>query len=192
MAAKKYADDYENVIMTDEKGQERKKAVYRGEYYEVALDARQIKTFRNQSLALAIAILILHVVGGFIGNLGMYEFYVSLPYVFAFLPLYFIFSGAFRIPKEQRKYHRDEISLSYNHMKNAGTALLILLLIAVVGEGVFILLSEQTLEGGMEYIFLSLEGVAAGLAFLFFRLQKRVTPVKGSSVEENSLPSIRE
>jgi hypothetical protein len=74
-------------------------------------------------------------------------------------------------------------------MKNAGTALLILLLIAVVGEGMFILLSEQTLEGGLEYIFLSLEGAAAGLAFLFFRLQKRVTPVKGSSVEENSLPS---
>jgi len=95
MAAKKYADDYENVITTDEKGQERKKAVYRGEYYEVALDARQIKTFRNQSLALAIAILILHVVGGFIGNLGMYEFYVSLPYVFAFLPLYFIFQEHF-------------------------------------------------------------------------------------------------
>ena len=192
MAAKKYADDYENVITTDEKGRERKKAVYRGEYYEIDLDAKQIKAFRNQSLALAVAILILHMVGGFIGNLGMYEFYVSLPYVFAFLPLYFIFSGALRIPKEKRKYHRDEIGLSYNHMKNAGTALLILLLIAVVGEGIFILLSENALEGGTEYLFFGLEIAAAGLAFLFFRLQKRVTPVKGSSVEENSLPSIRE
>jgi len=189
MAAKKYADDYENVITTDEKGQERKKAVYRGEYYEVALDARQIKTFRNQSLALAIAILILHVVGGFIGNLGMYEFYVSLPYVFAFLPLYFIFSGALRIPKEQRKYHRDEIGLSYNHMKNAGTALVILLLIVVVGEGVFMLLTEQTLEGGMEYLFLSLEGAAAVLAFLFFRLQKSVTPQKGGDSQESAVGS---
>jgi len=46
-------------------------------------------------------------------------------------------------------------------MKNAGTALLILLLIVVVGEGVFMLLSEQTLDGGMEYLFLSLEGAAA-------------------------------
>ena len=189
MAAKKYADDYENVIMTDEKGQERKKAVYRGEYYEVDLDARQIKTFRNQSLALAIAILILHVVGGFIGNLGMYEFYVSLPYVFAFLPLYFIFSGALRIPMEQRKYHRDEIGLSYNHMKNAGTALLILLLIAVVGEGVFILLSENTLEGGTEYLFLGLEIAAAGLAFLFFRLQKSVTPQKGGDSQDSAVGS---
>ena len=189
MAAKKYADDYENVFTTDEKGRERKKAVYRGEYYEVDLDAKQIKAFRNQSLALAVAILILHMVGGFIGNLGMYEFYVSLPYVFAFLPLYFIFSGALRIPNEKRKYHRDEIGLSYNHMKNAGTVLLILLLIAVVGEGIFILLSENALEGGTEYLFLGLEIAAAGLAFLFFRLQKRVTPVKGSSLEENSVTS---
>jgi hypothetical protein len=125
--------------------------------------------------------------GGFIGNLGMYEFYVSLPYVFAFLPLYFIFAGALRIPKEKRKYHRDEIGLSYTQMKNAGTALLILLLITLVGEGVFMLLSEQTPEGGIEYFFFGLEVAAAALAYLFFRLQKRVTPVKGSSVEENKV-----
>jgi hypothetical protein len=55
---------------------------------------------------------------------------------------------------------------------------------------VFILLSENTLEGGTEYLFLGLEIAAAGLAFLFFRLQKRVTPMKGSSLEENSVTSI--
>ena len=92
-------------------------------------------------------------------------------------------------PKEQRKYHRDEIGLSYNHMKNAGTALVILLLIVVVGEGVFILLSEETLEGGMEYLFLSLEGAAAVLAFLFFRLQKSVTPQKGGDSQESAVGS---
>ena len=74
-------------------------------------------------------------------------------------------------------------------MKNAGTALLILLLIVVVGEGVFMLLSEQTLDGGMEYLFLSLEGAAAVLAFLFFRLQKSVTPQKGVDSQESAVGS---
>jgi len=32
MAAKKYADDYDTVVTADEKGRERKKAVYHGEY----------------------------------------------------------------------------------------------------------------------------------------------------------------
>jgi len=123
MAAKKYADDYENVTATDIKGRERKEAVYRGEYYTVNLDAEEIKPFQRKSLIITAGILILHLLGGFIGNRGMYQFYVSLPYVFAFLPLYFMFSGALRIPKEKRRYHRDETSTSYSHMKTAGNGI---------------------------------------------------------------------
>jgi hypothetical protein len=59
----------------------------------------------------------------------------------------------------------------------------------VVGEGVFILLSEETLEGGMEYLFLSLESTAVVLAFLFFRLQKSVTPQKGGDSQESAVGS---
>jgi hypothetical protein len=39
----------------------------------------------------------------------MYTFYVVLPYVISFLPMYYIGAGILHLPKEKRMYRRDEV-----------------------------------------------------------------------------------
>jgi len=187
MAAKKYADDYDTVLTTDERGQEKKKAVYHGEYYEVSLGEKQIITFQRNSLILAVTIIALHLGGGFVGNQGMYQFYVSLPYVFVFLPLYFVISSVLRIPREKRKYHRDEVGLSYKRMKNVSLALIILLSVVVIGEIVFLLIRDQAVENQSEIQFLGLEVIALVFTFLFYRFQGGVQVYQGEATIEKNI-----
>ena len=116
---KKYADDYEIVIVEDEKGNEKKTTVYRGAYYEIDVDQQRLDQLRGLSRFLLLGTALLHVGAGFVANPGMYQFYISLPYVLSFLPLYFLAEGMLRIPKEKRRFRSDEVGLSFGRMQKA-------------------------------------------------------------------------
>ncbi len=168
---KRYADDYKVVITEDEKGREKKAAVYQGEYYEIAVDEQSLSKFRQICLILGAMIIFAQVVSGFLANQGMYNFFVSLPYVFSFLPLYFLAAGILRLPAKKRKFRRDEIGLSFERMKTASTFLLILLGIGVVGEITYLV---WFMEGWnvLEYIFLLLGLLTTAAVYILIRLLK--------------------
>ena len=169
---KRYADDYENVVTTDENGNEKKVPVYRGKYYQVALDVESLARFKRNNLAVLAVILVLHIAAGFVGNPGMYRLYVALPYVVALAPLYNAFTGVLRVPREARKYRRDEVGLSFERIKTAVFFLTGVLAAGLLGEIVFLLTSTTEAGRGLEYIYLSLEALAAGTTFLAIQLQK--------------------
>ncbi len=170
---RKYADDYEIEITEDAKGREKKVAVYRGAYYEIAADEKQIKKFRLLSILLTLVIVVLHVAGGFVANQGMYQFYVALPYVIAFLPLYFLAAGVFRLPNQKRLLRRDENGLSFERMKKASISLLVIILVGVVGEIVFLIFFASG-DYSREIIYLLLEIFAALGVYVIFWQQKRM------------------
>ncbi|MFZ3070792.1 MAG: hypothetical protein WA110_06715 [Anaerolineaceae bacterium] len=174
MARKRYADDYETVVTTDEKGREKKTAVYRGDYFELSLEEEGIVKFKRNCLQLLAVIVLLHVGGGFVGNRGMYQFYVALPYVFSFFPLTYLAEGILRLPKEKRKFRREEIGLSFDRMKTASTVLLIFLGVGVLGEIAFLLFSADGNEFVLEYRYLALEALAAAAVYFIIRLRKRI------------------
>ena len=118
---KRYADDYETIITEDADGREKKTAVYRGSYYEIPVDEQHLLRFRRNNFLLLAVIIQLHVGGGFIANRGMYQFYIALPYVLLFLPLYYMVAGALRLPKKKRKFRRDEIGLSFDRIRQIAT-----------------------------------------------------------------------
>jgi hypothetical protein len=170
---RKYADDYEIEITEDAKGREKKVAVYRGAYYEIAANEKQIKTFRLLSILLTLVTAALHIAGGFVANQGMYQFYVALPYVIAFLPLYFLAAGVFRLPNQKRLLRRDEYGLSFERMKKASISLLVLLLVGVLGEIVFLIFFAAG-DYSREIIYLFLEIFAALGVYVIFWQQKRM------------------
>ncbi len=170
---KRYADDYKIVVEVDKKGKERKKAVYNGNYFSVSLDEQGLKNLKRNSLILFALIVVLHVTAGFLSSQGMYQFYVAFPYVFAFLPFYFLITGILRLPSEKRPYRRDETGLSFKRIKKNSLALFILLAIAVLGEIVF-LVFFYLLPNSQEYPFLFSEAVAGILAYFLVRLQLQV------------------
>lgn len=170
---RKYIKDYEIVTTEDEKGREKRTVVYRGSIYEADVGALGLIKFKRICLLLAAAIVILQIAAGFVANPGMYAFYVALPYVSVFLPLYLLVDGILRLPKEQRPMHRDEAELSFDRIRKASTFLLIILGVGILGEIVY--LAGFASEGQLwEVLYLGLEVAAAAAAYAFLRLQKNV------------------
>jgi len=177
---RKYSKDYKVVLTEDKKGHEKRKAVYRGKYFEINVDERRLKTLKIQCLILSALVIIFHIAGGFIASQGMYQFYISLPYAFAFLPLYLLAAGVFRLPTKKRKFRRDEIDLSFKRTDTWALVLLISLGVCVVGEVVFMI---WFMEGNVsqELSYLGLEVVSVLFIFIMIRLLK---PVLGRIVSD--------
>ena len=170
---KRYADDYEVVIKEDENGNETKKVVYRGAYFDINLDKPGLRKYQRDCLLLLAAIIALDVGAGFSSSRGMYQFYVVLPYVITFLALYYLAAGILRLPDKTQNLRHDEADLSFNRINKASSFLLVLLGITVIGEVVF-LLFFTSLGNIEELYFLGLEAPAVILAYLLFRNQKAV------------------
>lgn len=173
MSMRKYVDDYEIVLEEDEKGRERKKAVYRGNYYEVEIDKISLKKFKWYNIILFFLILVLHISAGFINNQGMYRFFIALPYVAAFLPFYFMATGIFRLPTDKRKFRRDEVDLSFIRVKKASTYLLILFGMSILGEIIFLIFFANN-DYQLEYFFLGAQLGGGILSYIVFINQKNI------------------
>ena len=171
---KRYAGDYETVTTTDEKGDEKEIVVYRGAYFEFALDEEGIAHFRRNSFLLLAVILVLHTSGGFVNNRGMFQFYVALPYVLAFFPLLYMAMGILRLPKEKRKFRRDEIGLSFNRMKTSSILLLIFIGTGILGEIVFLLFVSTGSQRALEFLYLGLEVATAAAVYILIHLQRQI------------------
>jgi len=171
---KKYSEDYDIDIVVDDKGRSKDIAVYIGDYYDVSLDEAGVPRFRKINLALLVLIAFWHLGGGFIGNPGMYQFYVALPYVVAFFPIVYLASGIINLPREKRNYKRDEIGLSFDRIKTMSIISMAILGVGVLGEIVFIAFFASTPDRILEFLYLSLELLAAAGLFLVFRLRQRV------------------
>ncbi|MCB2179490.1 hypothetical protein KQH54_00035 [bacterium] len=174
MSMKRFKEDYKLVSTTDERGREKLKPVYRGDYYEVSLDEHGLLLFKRYCFLLFVAIAVLHIGAGFLNNPGMYQFYVVIPYAIIFFPLYFLAEGIVRVPKEKRKYRREEVELSFGHMKTASKALLILFPIVAVGELVFLLFFSLQESLWLEFVFLSAEIFATLAVYYLIRIHQPV------------------
>lgn len=174
MSMRKYTEDYENVVTTDEKGNEKTTAVYRGDYFEFDLDEAGIRRFKRNCLLLLIPIILLHISAGVVGNPGMYKMYISLPYVLAFFPLLYLATGILMLPKEKRKYRRDEVGLSYYRMRSSSLVLLIFLGIGLLGEIGFLVFGAADNATTLEILFIAFEVPAAGAVFFLINLQRKI------------------
>ncbi len=170
---RKYVKDFKVVITEDEKGHEKKEAVYEGKFFDVTMDEKELINFRRISLVLLVLIITVHIAGGCVANQGMYAFFVAVPYIFAFLPLYFMTTGILRLPKTKRKYRRDEIGLSFNRVKKSSIALFVLLCLGVVGEIVYLIwFAGDNLT--LEWIYLAVEATAVVVAYFQVHIQRPI------------------
>jgi hypothetical protein len=192
---RKYTKDYEIETERDKKGREKKVAIYIGKLFDVSLDEKGLKKFRRISLLLLGLVFIAQVAGGFVSNLGMYAFFVSLPYVGAYLPVYFLAMGVFRLPVKKWKYRREEVDLSFKRVKTFSTVLLILAALGTLGEVVFMIWFANGMIG-REWIYLGLEVLLVALSAIWVYIQRDIEIVQikeesvGVAVEEN--PEVEE
>jgi len=170
---KKYKDDYEIVSSIDEKGREKETLAYRGVYFDVVTGKSTLTHVKKQSLLMLGLIVILHISGGFLKNRSMYQLYVSLPYVFAYMAIWYTILGTFRFPTQKRKYRRNEIDLSINRAQRASKALMVLLILGEFGGLLFLAFnSEANLMS--EYLYLIFNALTIATLFFTIRLQGEI------------------
>lgn len=174
MSLRKYLSDYQTVTTIDDNGREKRSVVYHGPLFEVSLDQEGLTKLRQQSFLLLGLIAVFHIAGGFIDNPGMYQFFISLPYVIAFFPLVYLAAGTLRLPREIRKYRRDEIGHSFNQIKSACRFLLVFQGIGILGEIVLLILQMGNALPGTELIFITLEIASFLFVFLLTRLHNKL------------------
>lgn len=174
MAKQKYSDDYELISSVDENGREKRETVYRGGYFEISLNENDLRRFRRFCAVLLVAIAFLHIIGGFVDNRGMYQFYVSMPYVLGFLFIFNLGQGIFHLPKEIRQYRRDEIGRSFDQIRIASKLLVIILVIGLLGEIAYIVFFSSQEIIMQEFQYLAVEALAIAAAYLLIRIQQPV------------------
>ncbi len=188
MAMRKYADDYETIITEDEDGREKKTIVYRGEYFEIALDTEGLFRFKRISLSLLAIVIIFHVSGGFVSNRGMYQLYVALPYALAFFPLLYLAEGILRLPKEKRKYRSDEIGHSFDRMRTSSYFLLAFLGVGLLGEIVFLFFAADKPQRVSDAFYFAMEMVVFAALYILINLQKKIRIQPGSEADQLKTP----
>lgn len=174
MALKRNIDDYETILITDEKGHQTTTTVYKGDYFDVSLNKDELFHFKMNCFLLVILCIAFHIGGGFIANPGMYRFYIAIPYALAFLPLFHLAVGVLYLPKEKRKYHRHEIRDSFERMKIASIAYVTLSAIGIFGEIAFVLVTGKNNLIGVELIYITLESLATIAMALVIIKQRKI------------------
>jgi len=174
---RKYAKDYELERKEDEKGRIKKTTKYIGDYFEVRVELHDLIKFRRIAFLLLLIVVGMHISAGFVGNQGMFQFYIALPYVFVFLPLYFFAAGILRLPKEKRAFRRDEVDLSFSRAKKASVLMIVLLGVVLVGGLVFLIGFAEG-DYNLEILFLTCEALAAAGVTSFWYFQKSISILK--------------
>ncbi|MDY6873568.1 MAG: hypothetical protein SVR81_06335 [Chloroflexota bacterium] len=180
---RKYAKDYEIGTERDKKGREKKVSVYVGKFFDVSLNEVELKRFRRISMLLLGLIFLAQIAGGFVSNLGMYAFFVALPYVGTFLPIYFLAMSVFRIPRNKWNYRREEVELSFKRIKTHSMVLLILASLGLIGEVVFLIWFANG-SHGREWIYLGLEVLLVALSVIWVYIQRdiKIIPIADEAV----------
>ena len=82
--------DYEVVRQQGVDGHEKRTIAYRGDLFKVVFIKGNLTQYRIISLIFFLLMLILHLAAGFINNPGMGKFYIAIPYVFTYFPLFLL------------------------------------------------------------------------------------------------------
>ena len=187
MGMKKYIDDYETILSLNEKGEQVRTYEYRGDFFTLPFNQSEMRKFKTFFLVLLGGVFLAHAAGGFMNNDGMRQFYVAIPYVLVFLPLFNLLRSGIRLPVEERSYQRDEIGVTYERFTNHSLFLLIALGLCLVGEVLFLLLYAGGQPTKFEYNFLAVELAALALGLVIYLTLKKIVITKASDEEKTSV-----
>jgi uncharacterized membrane protein YbjE (DUF340 family) len=186
MVGRRFIKDYELSSSVDENGREKRILVYRGDHFSVSFKRGSLKSYRIQSFVLFVIIVAFHLGAGFINSNGMRQFYISLPYVLAFLPLYYMAAGIIALPKATRTYRRDETALSFERIRSSSKLLTVILAGEVIGALTFLIFGTRSTAIQPELAFLLLSIIpAVACAYLCLK-QKDISIVKSNPGQEDS------
>ena len=187
---RKYVKDYKTILSVNEDGKQIRTYEYQGDYFKLPFSNAQMQKFKIIFLLVLLGILVAHIAGGFMNNAGMRQFYVAIPFVLTFLPIFNLLRSGFRLPVEERKYRREEIGVTYERFSNHSLILLITLGVCLAGEVVFLLFFSKGSPALSEYYFLALELAALALSLLIFFNIKKIVITRAPEDEKTTVTTM--
>lgn len=187
MGMKKYVKDYKTILSVNEKGEQIRTYEYQGDYFKLPFSAARMQKYKLTFLLTLAGIILAHITGGMMNNPGMRQFYVAIPYVLVYLPIFNLLRSGIRLPVEERKYRREEIGVTYERFSNHSLILLIMLGISLAGEVVFLLFFYKGSPAISEYNFLAAEIAALALSLIIYSNTNKITITRASNDEKTNV-----
>lgn len=166
MFSRKYVNDYE--IKVEGK---KKVTVYRGEYYYIQADEKQIRKLKCQYSIVMATLLLIFALGGFINNGGSRAFYVIMPYVVLMIPLFYMTLASIQFALMRERLQRIDFDAIVTRLKKTGAVVIGLCSMTVIGEIVYLAIYFNTVNRGKEFLFLAAAFSIGILTFVFRKLQ---------------------
>lgn len=151
MARNRYMKDYRLIEQVDERGRIHTDYEYIGERYRYVRDGRTVDRARMEARVLCAAGWLLFVGGLLPNSAAMRTIYISLPYIFAAIPLALLTETVFSAPAGDAVMERRKADRLLNRYPPAALALAVLAGVSLIG--VLICLVRSVPLGGEDAAF---------------------------------------
>lgn len=167
--------DYKKVETTDEKGKTHTEVIYTGDYYIASLSEDVMNKYRLLCWIFAFVIFAVYVCMGLINNSGSRVFYVVLPYVCAYLPVGYIFSGCWYITVSGIKMTKNQYNKSVKRLKKCTVAVGIISVMTITGDIIYTVINEKSIDSEKELLYIIFGLISFIICFGFLKMQSKIS-----------------
>ncbi len=172
VARGKYRKDYEYQI--EKQGKKTKKTlIYKGKYYKLDIQKDELNKIKIKYSIFCLLTVLSFLFVGFQNTEGSRKFYIILPFIFTFLPIFYEIMGTIKFITNKPKMTALEYDTSIKRMKRSTIGILILSLSSSLGEIAFLIQNKIIDVTSLEYRFLSGILFMAFISYLFLQQQKK-------------------
>ncbi|MEA4812872.1 MAG: hypothetical protein VB108_09915 [Anaerolineaceae bacterium] len=174
----KYKEDYTLITRTDEKGHSKQSVQYNGPLFDLEMSPADLLGLKRLAALLFAGAAASHLGAGFLPHRASYQWYVSLPYAAAYLPIFFLGMALLRLPRQTRALERCQTDSSFNKGRSASLAAIVLLAVGLPGFLLHCFFISGPAFGLLEGIYLILETLSLLMLLGLFSKLNRVRIVK--------------
>lgn len=168
----KYTKDYETRV--EMKGNKKVETlIYKGKYYKFDISDAKFKRLKLVYILFSCLFFIAFVFIGLLNTNGSRQFYIILPYLFTFLPIFYEIMGTIKLLKSESKLTFVEYDTSVSRIRRSTIGILVFSMTSVIGEIIYLMSNKITDISSLEYTFLSGVLFLTISSFLFLQLQNK-------------------
>jgi MFS family permease len=172
--SKKFKDDFTLTTETDDQGHTRQVSTYIGSVFDLEINQASLNRLKVLATFLYVGGFASHVAAGFLQHSASYQWFVSIPYALAFLPIGLLGFALVRLPKETQNLRRYQTEASFTRGCTMAIFALGLIWLSAVGLALFVLLNGGSLTARPDYLYLFLEIFSSIMFLLLFTQLNRV------------------
>lgn len=180
MARKHYARDYRLIDSVDERGHIRTDTEYIGAYYRYTGGYEAAQAARKRLWVSALGAGFCFLLALLPRSTASLTMYVTLPFLFAALPLGLLLAALYRLRQLGQRLDRRAADIVNDHLPARCLALFLLPLLALAGEGIALLRGAAFLPG--DALFLAGALGCAGCGLVCFKARRALEAVKEDGV----------